>query len=268
MSLQELIEWAILDAMGLLDQDEQAQFDAAFKGATPAVQAQVRREQTRLAMIDSLLPDVTPPAGLRAAVLDAVRRQIVAAQAAELDGVAGQITPPMIRSTAVSPYWRMASLGLAAAAVVLGFTMFQMDSEYRKFQESIRQDVGLQKMVETLGASYVKGVLFGPDTQRVLFSDATGAKVHTSVFYNPEWPSAKIFHEGLGNGDGRKYQLAIIDEHDKVVQVLHTFVPAGAGLDSSTFALKQAPAVGSKLAIITESSSGDDQILERGEWAS
>ena len=69
MSIQQLIELAILDAMALLDHEEQDQFDAAFRASSPAVQSQVRREQTRLAVIETLLPDVTPPAGLRAAPL-------------------------------------------------------------------------------------------------------------------------------------------------------------------------------------------------------
>lgn len=83
MSLQELIELAILDAMGLLDEREQASFESAFRTASPSIQAQVRREQTRLSRIEALLPDVTPPAGLRAAVLAAVREQIATAQRRE-----------------------------------------------------------------------------------------------------------------------------------------------------------------------------------------
>ena len=76
MSLQEMIEMAILDAMGLLDEREQSSFESAFRAASPSVQSQVRREQTRLSRIESLLPDVTPPSGLRAAVLTAVRAEM------------------------------------------------------------------------------------------------------------------------------------------------------------------------------------------------
>ena len=39
MNLQQLIELSILDAMGLLDEDEQFRFEAAFRAASPAVQA-------------------------------------------------------------------------------------------------------------------------------------------------------------------------------------------------------------------------------------
>jgi len=47
MTLQEMIELAILDAMGLLDEEERLAFELAFRAAAPPVQAQVRREQTR-----------------------------------------------------------------------------------------------------------------------------------------------------------------------------------------------------------------------------
>ena len=128
MRLQQLIELAILDAMGLLDEDEQRSFDSAYRTAAPAVQAQVRREQTRLSRIESLLPAVTPPAGLRAAVLEAVRREILAAEMAD-PAVVGTL-PQIVKSRGVSAFWRAASVGMAAAAVVLGITTLQMQSNY------------------------------------------------------------------------------------------------------------------------------------------
>lgn len=54
MKTQELIELAVLDAMGLLDEQEREAFDAAFDAAAPAIQAQVRREQTRLSVSEHL----------------------------------------------------------------------------------------------------------------------------------------------------------------------------------------------------------------------
>jgi hypothetical protein len=94
MNLQQMIESAILDAMGLLDDSEREQFERAFRTASPVIQAQIRREQTRLSQIEALLPDVTPPASLRAAVVDAVRRQIEAGQTAS-----GQfVAPELLRS--------------------------------------------------------------------------------------------------------------------------------------------------------------------------
>ncbi|QYU70067.1 hypothetical protein J4558_08100 [Leptolyngbya sp. 15MV] len=49
MPFHDLLEMAVLDTLGLLDEQEQAAFEMAFRSAPPAVQAQVRREQTRFA---------------------------------------------------------------------------------------------------------------------------------------------------------------------------------------------------------------------------
>src|SRR5258708_2509980 len=135
MNLQQLIELAVLDAMGLLDETEQGQFESGFAGASPQVQAQVRREQTRLSVMDALLPDVSPPAGLRAAVLEAVRRHILAAES----GPALE-HPSMLRSRNVSRFWRTASLGLAAACVVMGYATFELYQRSNELQVEMLKD--------------------------------------------------------------------------------------------------------------------------------
>ena len=61
---RDLLEYAALDALGLLDDAEREEFERAFRAASPEVQAMVRREQTRAADIDAILPRVEAPAGL------------------------------------------------------------------------------------------------------------------------------------------------------------------------------------------------------------
>jgi hypothetical protein len=62
MTIQQLLENAHLDALGMLDADEQTQFNKAFASAPPAIRAQIRGEQARVADMGDLLPDVTPVA--------------------------------------------------------------------------------------------------------------------------------------------------------------------------------------------------------------
>lgn len=219
MTLQELIELAILDAMGLLDEREQASFEAAFRVASPAVQAQVRREQTRLSRIEALLPDVTPPAGLRAAVLAVVREQITASKGTSK---VAAVTPTMFKSRGVSAIWRMAALGLAAAAVVLGVTTFEWKRQYRSMTETMQQDALLSQMQERLGASYMQDVLFSRDTKRVLIRPvAAGFKGEASIFLNPEWKgTAKFFGQSISTPEGKTYKLALVDENDQIVQIV------------------------------------------------
>src|SRR5688572_1624157 len=126
MTVQQLIELSILDAMGLLDEEERLQFESAFRSASPGVQAHVRREQTRLSRIESLLPEVEPPVGLRALVLEAVRAHM--ASEVTDDGLSSLVIP-MARSRSVSPLWRAGALGLAAASLMLGITTFLFQAE-------------------------------------------------------------------------------------------------------------------------------------------
>ncbi len=256
MSLQQLIELAVLDAMGLLDETEQGQFESAFQSASPQVQAQVRREQTRLCVMDALLPDVNPPAGLRAAVLEAVRRQIAAAEM-----VAD--TLPIMRSHNVSRYWRTAAMALAAACVVLAAGTFQMYKSSRETGINVAKDAFTQAMVEKFGGAYVRDVLFNRDTRRVVFSPvAAGTKSQISAFFSPEWKEAKLFHVNLGDAEGRKYKLALIDDHNNVT-VLKEFNPTGE-MDGVTFVLDRTTAK-SHLAVLTTNSSGMDEVVGTGD---
>jgi hypothetical protein len=254
MSLQELIELAILDAMGLLDEREQAGFEAAFRTASPVVQAQVRREQTRLSRIEALLPDVTPPAGLRAAVIEAVRAQIASGTADQKE----LVLPYILKSRTVSPLWRASALGLAAAAVVFGITTFQWKHEYDHLQEVLRGDNVILALNNQFGASYVRDVLFAPDTRRVVFKPVTpGFKGAASVFLHPEWKEAKFFAESMTTPEGRPYRLAVIDDEDHIVQVLDTITSDGR-LFSKDIAIKTAQ---NHLAIVGPADATTDNMV-------
>ena len=262
MNLQQLIELAVLDAMGLLDESEQGQFESAFRSASPPVQAQVRREQTRLSVIEALLPDVEPPAGLRAAVVDAVRRQIEIEGLVRAEGVAGAI--PLIPSRRVSPLWRAGALGLAAASFVMGFATLQMSRDVREIERRLGDQGQTQVLIEKFGANYVRDVLFNKDTTRVVFTPRSSqSKSMVSVFLNPEWRDSKLFHMNLGDAERRTYKLALVDEHDRVVSILHTFNPDGS-MEGENFELGH-PAPKSRLAIMTTSQSGADEIVGTGD---
>src|ERR1041384_7158321 len=107
MTLQELLEHAHLDALGQLDEREQAAFEAAFAVAPPAIRAQVRAEQARWAPMEELLPQVEPSPDLRGRGRSAVTGE-----------GRGELT--VRPSRRVAPAWRAASIGLMTAMVVLG----------------------------------------------------------------------------------------------------------------------------------------------------
>jgi hypothetical protein len=224
MRLQELIELAILDAMGLLDEEERVLFESAFRAAAPAVQAQVRREQTRLSRIEMLLPDVAPPAGLRALVLKAVRDEMAKAPSS-----GDLLIPAIVKSRGVSPLWRAASLGLAAAVLVMAITMFLFQREHSRAFDEWQRDSLVRKMVEELGASFVRDVLFNDEAQRVvLASSAPDFKGQASVFLlNPDSASARFFCDAMPTPAGRKYKLVVLDSEGTVVHEVTEFTSSG-----------------------------------------
>jgi hypothetical protein len=262
MTLQELIELAILDAMALLDEDERGLFEDAFQSASPSVQAQVRREQTRLSQIQMLLPDVEPPADLRAAVITAVRLEIARSGAAGSDEL---VVPLMVKSRGVSPWWRAASAGLAAALLVLAVTMFIFQSQHQRAIDQCRSDAFFALLSEEFGPTFVRDVLFSGDTDRILFvSDDPAFRGQASVFINPDWAQAKFFCHAITTPEGQKYRLAIVDDNDRVVQELTAFTSNG-GLLSRDVALQFGN--GHSLAIVTsvEAPGHLPRIISRGK---
>jgi anti-sigma-K factor RskA len=259
MNLQQMIESAILDAMGLLDDSEREQFERAFRTASPVIQAQIRREQTRLSQIEALLPDVTPPASLRAAVVDAVRRQIEAGQTAS-----GQfVAPELLRSNRVSPWWRTGTLAMAAASVVLGFATIRFASSAQDLSSRMKNDDLIAQVTGKIGAAYVRDVLFDQGTKRVVLSpNSSGFKGQASLFVSPSWEEARFFYNGLKTSNGRVYKLAIVDENDHIVNVIKTLTPED-GLQGVAVAI-DAHAKG-RIAILAADGNGSEAVLGAGE---
>jgi hypothetical protein len=270
MTLQEMIELSILDAMGLLDEEERLAFELAFRAAAPAVQAQVRREQTRLSSIDALLPRVAPPSGLRAAVVEAVRREIAAGVAAASTNPALMIAEGMIKSGRVSSLWRAGSLGLAAAALVLGITTFKLQSDYKALEIRLQNDAVLEVVSRELGPSFVRNVLFSKDTRRVILTPKTGSKGAASVWVNNEWKDGFFFCNAMPTPKDGSYKIAIIDGSDRIVRELGAFQSDGelipvqlkglTGIQSGRVAVGTPGADGKLDSIVAEGELGESSL--------
>ncbi|MEX2217525.1 MAG: hypothetical protein WD749_02095 [Phycisphaerales bacterium] len=265
MSMQELIELAILDAMGLLDEEERIAFELAFRGAAPAVQAQVRREQTRLSRIEDFLPRVDAPAGLRAAVIEAVRREIAAGQAASMNP-ALLVAESMVRPRTINPLWRTAALGLAAAAIVFGITTFQWQARYKEITDQLQANGFLEAIQKELkgDAGFIQSVLFSKDTRRVVFSGENGYKGEASLFLNPEWKDkARFFCRSINSGNGKTLKLALIDQNDRIIEELATFTSQGELLPLE---VPIASGKRGKIAVMTSGKSGRfDEVIVKGD---
>jgi anti-sigma-K factor RskA len=165
-STRELLELASLDALGLLDGDEREAFERAFEAAPRAVREQIRREQGRIAAADdALLPEVDPPAGLRARVRGAVRDAMDRVRS-ERD-VVGRIAPNAwsLRRN-VSPLWRAACLAFATATISLLVAGFHVRQTYNESLASAADGALAEQIARELGDSFVE-VLLSPTAERV-----------------------------------------------------------------------------------------------------
>jgi hypothetical protein len=155
MTIRDLLENASLDALGLLDEEERAEFESAFRSAAPEVQAQVRREQRRAADLDATLPNVEAPVGLRARVVGAVRRAI-----AEVSTPVGSVHPEVdsghrragflfLRTT---PVWRAACIGFATATVVLAGAFGWMTRAHSQLASQMTSGQMLEEFQQVAGA--------------------------------------------------------------------------------------------------------------------
>lgn len=249
MTLQELLEQAHLDAMGLLDPADQAAFEDAFASAPPAVKAQIRAEQARWAASEALLPDVEPPAHLRARVLDAVQ---LAMSESAMDGGRSfeeefETSP---RQRRVSPMWRAASLGLIAASVVLGVSFVKVYSDNRRITDSF-SDVSLrEQLLSDMGASYRSDVLFDASTRRITFespASANGFEGRASLYVSSKWNDSVLLWDGLPKVSGVSYRLVVLNDQGKVEREVAGF---DGGAERPSLRVNEVFAKGMKLAVV------------------
>ncbi len=215
MTIRDLLENASLDALGLLDDEERVQFEASFRAASPDVQAQVRREQRRAADLDGILPNVEEPVGLRARVMEAVRRAIadVSTPVASLRPVGAEGHHRAgFAFTQATPVWRAACIGFATATIVLFGAFGWMHRENRQLASRFMSDQTLEEFqkvagtrgIEILAARHVDGVALIPAANDV----AQG--VVANLYLDTDRGEAVLFCKGLPVIDGT-YRLVIED---------------------------------------------------------
>ncbi len=203
MTTQELIEMASLDALGMLDADERADFEAAFRAASPAVQAQVRREQKRFASADHLLPEVDPPAGLKFKVLSAVREAILGLTAGDAAAAAhavstGSKAGAWFNSTTI---WRAACIGFATTTVLLtGVAAYVFDRNQAYVEQT---EIALGKaLLSELGSDFQQ-VALAEGVKVFDFASANGLSAKAKLWVHPETQVAFLFCTDLPVRDGR-----------------------------------------------------------------
>ncbi len=205
MSTRELYEMATLDVLGLLDDDERAEFEAAFRAASPEVQARVRREQRRQADIERLLPQVEPPAGLKARVLSAVREAITS-----MSEPVGQIGPAAPTSWFNSvTVWRAACIGFATASVILAGFFYVTASQLRDIDITNTNTAAIKAFSDEYGPRF-HNIMASAKTQRVSFTPPKpmSGKLTATLYVDPETREAFLLGDHLPFASGN-YQLSV-----------------------------------------------------------
>ena len=217
-SSRDLFELASLDALGLLDDTERRDFEAAFAAAPAALKAQLRAQQGLMASIEDTLPAVNPPASLRARVLAAVAGAISATRLHE----AGRVAPAILPSRGVNRVWRAAAIGFAAAAVVFGVTTIQMQAEYRTLDQAFRSNAATDHFIREFGPRF-ENLLMAPHTQVVKFAaaekPAAGASAPNSMavlLVDPKTRTGQFLARDLPAQSGQ-YQLVVLDSRGQQV---------------------------------------------------
>ncbi len=221
MTTADLIELAALDVLALLDEDERTAFERALASAGPAIQAQVRREQTRIAHLDALLPEADAPADLRARVIEAVRTASVDELEEELLGVrrlrhgAGRVGAAMLPSRRVSPVWRASSIGFATAAVVFGAFIVWLQNSHSELERQMQSNAVIEAMIARAGSD-AAAILISADSVKLAMrtpgdAQAPYDRVAGSVWVNGSNGELVVYHQNLNRVAGVTYELVQID---------------------------------------------------------
>jgi len=266
MTTQELIEAAVLDALGLLDEEERAAFEAAFRSAPPSVQAHVRREQTRLARIESYLPQVEAPPGLRARVLARVRAAMEDAAILSPKRSEPHAVLPLIPNARVSPLWRAAAYGFATAAVLALAGLLMLRAQYNDIGDLIAQNNRVDSTIRDLGDTVLE-FIGRPSVHEVNFVSIIGNDETSAKLYFDRKPDdvdeIMIVCRNLPIERGRTYRLVITDRNGQIGETLVTFQTSG-GLDAPHFSEIELDAEDAGLAIVavdTDGGSGPEPVL-------
>ncbi len=193
MNTRELIENSLLDAMGLLDERETQAFERAFRTASPAVQAHVRREQTRLSHIEQLLPQVEPPAELRAAVIEAVRIEMDLAAEQAANGVRSPIFT-LLPSQRVSAMWRAAAIGFMTAAVVFGTTTITTRRIFDNLENLMNERQFAADWWFTADRGLAEKYFYNDSTRFVSFSKSTATATSKAFIAIQAESDLALFH--------------------------------------------------------------------------
>lgn len=242
MTLDQLLEQAHMDALGLLDPSEQAAFELAFAQASPAVKAQLRAEQARVAAQQLVLPVVEPSPDLRDRVLAAV-----AAASVQSEVHSAQDRLEFRPVSRVSSWWRVGTLGMATAACALGAAFLYVSGTNDRLRNDLTQTFLSNEGHRVIGRgssaeAHLHDVFLEPDVSKVkMIRTAYAEQVKfggeaTILTRGDHWGEARLAFR-IPRGPDAANNFALVElsaDGSRVLRTLHSIIADGT-LNSFTF---------------------------------
>lgn len=263
MSREELLEYAALDAFGLLDEYEASLYTRSFHNAPAAIQDQILLLQAQLVSDESFLPSVNPDPTLRTRVLQAVA-DAIEQETAQLEPLATIGRPrsnpdvvSKIESRAASHFWRAAAFALAAGLLVVAYFLTQLSAQQSRIAELAlgrNTEARLTQLEELIGPTFTD-FLFDANVEPVRFRAVGAPGPKAALFLSEDSQLAFLLVKDLAPA-AQPYRLTIRDQDGNVEEV-QTF-ESGGKLSGVHVALNQ---IKSKLTSVTWEISGPSGVL-------
>jgi hypothetical protein len=250
MTLRELLEHAHLDALGLLEEDEQASFNASFAGAPPEIQRAIRAEQARWSVMDILLPDVDPSNDLRARVLASIASQIAASEVRVSAAVLADPQQPV--SGRVWRGWRASAIGMMAVSAVLGVAFVNVMSLNDSLSRQMQNTEVQRSLMVMLGADQLQDSLFSEQTIRARFTRHNDFTGHAVILYNSDWQTARLSWSDLPTPtQDETYRLVTLDSDGNVGDDIATLGVGGEKGPQMILVASDRLSAGMRLAVVS-----------------
>ncbi len=236
--VHELLELAGIDALGLLDEEDHAAFVAGLESAPATLRELIIAEQARVAAEGLLLPDAEPGDALRRRVLGRITAGIESGRRAEEPAPARAVShtradrpsrPPRLqRARRVSPAWRISSISLAVAVVVLSVLHVQLKQEF----DDVRDGAQISMLIGAVGVDDIEATLFDASSRRYQFTPVGDVgRARAMLWHLPDNGKARLYIANFPTVTG--YRLVVLGDDDRPIEELASFEADGllSGVD-------------------------------------
>lgn len=217
LTREELLDMAQLEALGVLDEYEQALFSRALSNAATAVQEEIRNLQASIVADTSLLPDDEPSVELRHGVLAAVAHAIdeeneQLAPLATIGGMhrhaGGAVSAGAVIRSQVY-LWRAAAFALAAGLLVCLFFLGRVVETNKTIASARVTEHNIDVMVDLAGVD-LRGAFNRQHTARAIPAVLDTAKSGCGVvLIDEQRDRATFFLHGLNPTSSGAYEIVV-----------------------------------------------------------